>query len=61
MPQMLLSKPIAHVRVLRKGVHDRASVADDSTRRPRSVVLLLDVVDIPDMQSNRAGTEPIRS
>ena len=61
MPHILLSKSIAHVHVLRKGQHGHTSVADDGTRHPRSVVLLPDVVDIPDMQSNRAGTDRIRS
>ena len=57
----MLSKSISHIIVLGKGQHSHTLVADDSTRRPRSVVLLHDVVDISDMQSNRAGTERLRS
>ena len=61
MRHMLLYAFIPHIHVLGKGVHGHTLVADDSTRRPCSVVLLHDVVNIPDMQSKWAGKERMRS
>ena len=47
--------PTAHVHVLGKRVHGHALVADDSTRHPRSVVLLNDVEDVPSITKQAGG------